>query len=218
MKTKPFTLKSADMLVQVTIIEDDATIREGYTYLINNSEGIKVISSYGSFEEAEGRLAIERPDVILLDIELPGLSGVDAITRIKKIIPDIGILMLTVYEDEQVIFKALSNGASGYLTKNTQAPKIIEAIWEVFDGGGPMSPGIAKLVIRSFQKSLNSPLSKRETQILENISEGKSRGKIAKELFIDLETVKTHIKNIYFKLNVNSKEEALRVARQGKFI
>jgi DNA-binding NarL/FixJ family response regulator len=218
MTAKPFTSKHVDMTIQITIIEDDPTIREGYSYLINNCEGFHITSSYGSFEEAEQHLTSDKPDVILLDIELPGLSGIEAIARIKKMMPDVGILMLTVYENEQVIFKALSNGASGYLTKNTPAAKIIDAISEVFDGGGPMSPGIAKLVIRSFQRSLNSPLSKRETQILENIAEGKSRSKIAKELFIDLETVKTHIKNIYFKLNVNSKEEALRVARHGRFI
>jgi DNA-binding NarL/FixJ family response regulator len=112
----------------------------------------------------------------------------------------------------------LANGASGYLTKNTPSAKIIESIKEVKDGGGPMSINIAKLVIRSFQKNQESPLSKRETQILELIGEGKSRSQIAKELFIDLETVRSHIKNIYVKLDVNSRADAIKMAKQNKLI
>jgi DNA-binding NarL/FixJ family response regulator len=128
------------------------------------------------------------------------------------------VLILTVYESEKLIFNALANGASGYLTKNTPSAKIIESIKEVKDGGGPMSINIAKLVIRSFQKNQESPLSKRETQILELIGDGKSRSQIAKELFIDLETVRSHIKNIYVKLDVNSRADAIKMAKQNKLI
>ena len=123
-----------------------------------------------------------------------------------------------VFENEETIFKPLSNGASGYLTKSMASNKIADAIKEVMEGGGPMSANIAKLVIRSFQKNIDSPLSKRETEVLEAIAEGKSRSKIAKDLFVDLETIKSHIKNIYYKLNVNSREEALKVARGSKYI
>ncbi|MDZ4709644.1 MAG: response regulator transcription factor [Saprospiraceae bacterium] len=206
------------MDIRVIIIEDDQTIREGFTYLINLSDGLKMVSSYASYEEAEPQLTGDYPDVILLDIELPGLNGLEAITKIKKKYPPAHILILTVYENEQNIFKALRSGAAGYLTKNTPSSKIIEAIKEVMHGGGSLSASVAKLVIQSFRKNQDTPLTKRETQILEGIAEGKSRTRIAADLFIDKETVKTHIKNIYSKLDVNSKEDAIRIARQDKLI
>jgi DNA-binding NarL/FixJ family response regulator len=209
---------SESMETKIVLVEDDSTIREGIAYLLNHAEGFSVVNQYGSFDAAKGFLPADEPDVILLDIEMPGISGIHAIPVIKKLLPDVHIIMLTVYENEQTIFKALSNGASGYLTKNTDSAKVIDAIKEVMEGGGPMSAGIAKLVIKSFQKNLDTPLSKRETEVLEGIAVGKSRSKIAKELFIDLETVKTHIKNIYHKLNVNSREEALRVAKESRII
>ena len=127
--------------------------------------------------------------------------------------------MLTVYEDETNVFKALSMGASGYLTKNSNAHKIVEAIKEVMDGGAPMSMNVAKLVIKSFHKNiLNSPLTKRETEILEQVANGKSRTKIASDLHIDVETVKTHIKNIYDKLDVHSRDEAIKTAKDKRII
>lgn len=206
------------MDIRVIIIEDDQTIREGFTYLINLSDGLKMVNSYASYEEAEPQLSLDYPDVILLDIELPGLNGLEAISKIKKKYPTGHILILTVYENEQNIFKALRSGASGYLTKNTPSSKIIEGIKEVMHGGGSLSASVAKLVIQSFRKNQDTPLTKRETQILEGIAEGKSRTRIASDLFIDKETVKTHIKNIYSKLDVNSKEDAIRIARQDKLI
>ncbi len=206
------------MDIRVILIEDDKTIREGYSYLIGRAEGIRMVNSYASFEDAEPYLISDYPDVILLDIELPGLNGLQAIERIKKKYPSGHIIILTVYDNEENIFKALSSGASGYLTKNSTSSKILDSIREVMSGGGPLSAGIAKMVIHSFRKKTDSPLTKRETQILECIAEGKSRTSIATELFIDKETVKTHIKNIYNKLDVNSKEGAIRIARQDKLI
>jgi DNA-binding NarL/FixJ family response regulator len=200
------------------LIEDDETIREGYTYLIGNTPGYKVVSSYPSFEEAAKRIVHDDPDVLLLDIELPGLSGIEALPKLKKLIPETHILMLTVYENEQQIFRALGNGASGYLTKNTPHERIISAIHEVMEGGGPMSAHIARMVISSFKRNEQSPLTRRETEILEEIATGKSRKRIAEELFIDLETVKSHIKNIYHKLDVHSKADAIKAAKDNKFI
>jgi DNA-binding NarL/FixJ family response regulator len=204
--------------IRIVIIEDDETIREGYAFLIGQAEGYEVISTYVSFDEAVKKIATDTPDVILLDIELPGTNGIEALPKLKKMLPNAHILILTVYESEKLIFDALSNGASGYLTKNTPAAKIIESIKEVKQGGGPMSVNIARMVINSFQKNQNSPLSKRETQILELICNGKSRSQIAKELFIDLETVRSHIKNIYIKLDVNSRSDAIKTARDNKLI
>lgn len=207
-----------DMDIRIVLIEDDSTIRDGISYLLNNVDGFKVVGEYSCFDEAQPCLLKAEPDVVLLDMEMPGTNGIEALPIIKKLIPDTHIIILTVYENEDKIFSALTKGASGYLTKNNDSAKIIEAIKEVMAGGGPMSSGIARLVIKSFQRSQETPLSKRETEVLESIAQGKSRSKIAKDLYIDLETVKTHIKNIYYKLNVNSKEEALMVAKKGKFI
>ncbi|RYZ98956.1 MAG: response regulator transcription factor [Sphingobacteriaceae bacterium] len=209
---------SINRIIRVSIIEDDDTIRQGYAFLISATEGYEVVSSYGSYDEAARKIAADKPDVILLDIELPGINGIDAIPKIKKQLPQVFILILTVYESEKQIFNALSNGASGYLTKNTPSARIIESIREVKEGGGPMSVNIAKLVINSFRKNQESPLSKRETQILELIAEGKNRSQVAKELFIDLETVRSHVKNIYVKLDVNSRADAIKMARDNKLI
>ena len=204
--------------ITVAIIEDDSMIRESYSYLSANSDGFEVVGAYKSYEEAAKNFLNIRPDVILLDVELPGINGIEALPKIKKLLPTVQILILTVYENNETVFDALSQGASGYLTKNTSSNKIIEAIKEVLEGGAPMSAGVARLVINSFQRNQNSPLSKRETEVLENVSLGKSRRRIADELFIDMETVKTHIKNIYQKLDVHSKADAIKTAKENKFI
>lgn len=200
------------------MIEDDEIIREGYALLIGQVEGYSVVKSYASFDDAAKTIMDDVPDVILLDIELPGTNGIAAIPKLKKMLPGVHILILTVYESEKQIFEALANGASGYLTKNTPPAKIIESVKEVREGGGPMSVNIARMVIKSFQRNQESPLSKRETQILEQIADGKSRSQIAKDLFIDLETVRSHIKNIYLKLDVNSRADAIRLAKENKLI
>jgi DNA-binding NarL/FixJ family response regulator len=204
--------------IRIVIIEDDQVIREGYTFLIGQVEGYYVVNSYESFDEAAKTIVNDAPEVILLDIELPGTNGITALPMLKKLLPHTHILILTVYESEKLIFEALANGASGYLTKNTPSAKIIESVKEVRDGGGPMSVNIARMVIKSFQRNQESPLSKRETQILEQIADGKSRSSIAKDLFIDLETVRSHIKNIYLKLDVNSRADAIRMAKENKLI
>jgi len=204
--------------IRVVIIEDDETIRNGFTYLLNNSELYKVVSAYADVEKALPNLANDKAHVILLDIELPGIRGIDAIPKIKNLLPKSHILMLTVYDNEDNVFQALTKGASGYLTKSDSTEKIMDAIQEVVNGGAPMSMNIAKIVIKSFHKNHNTPLTKRETEILEQIANGKSRSKIAKEMFIDLETVKSHIKHIYQKLDVHSRDEAIKEAKNNKYI
>ena len=207
-----------DLDIRVAIIEDDETIREGYAFLIGNTAGFKIAGTYPSYEEAIKRIVGDDPDVILLDVELPGISGVDALPKLKKLLPETHILILTVYEQEMLIFRSVGNGAAGYLTKNTQPEKIVAAIKEVMDGGGPMSAHIARMVISSFKRNDSTPLTRRETEILEQIATGKSRKRIADELYIDLETVKSHIKNIYNKLDVHSKADAIKAAKDNKFI
>jgi DNA-binding NarL/FixJ family response regulator len=204
--------------IRIVLIEDDETIRTGYAYLFSRQTEFTVVNSYSSAEAAIKNLDYDAADVFLVDISLTGMSGIDAINTIKKRRPDSYIIMLTAYEDPDLVFRALQEGASGYLTKNSTTAQKIEAIKEVMLGGGPMSPNVARLVISSFQKNRNSPLSKRETEILEHIANGKSSTRIASELFIDAETVKSHMKNIYAKLNVNSKADAIKAAKENKFI
>ncbi|WP_018628860.1 response regulator [Niabella aurantiaca] len=207
-----------DPLINVCIIEDDEIIRKGYVSLLQADPDFFISGDYPSVEASLKHLEAACPDILLLDIQLPGMKGVDALPLIKKTLPQVRIIMLTVHENPEFIFTALKNGASGYLTKNTNFSKIKDHIKEVVNGGGAMSAGIALQVMQHFQKNLNTPLTKRETEILERVADGKSRSKIAAELFIDLETVKSHIKNIYHKLDVNSRDEAIKVAREGRYI
>jgi DNA-binding NarL/FixJ family response regulator len=205
-------------LIRVVIIEDDETIRLGYRYLIETNHKCRIVSTYASAEEALKKLAQDDPDVVLLDIGLPGMSGISAIPKLKALVKDVHVIMLTSFDSEKLIFDSLSQGASGYITKNTEGAKLIESIIEVMSGGGPMSMKIARMVIESFQKNPQSPLSRRETQILELIGSGHSRSHIAQDLYIDVETVKTHIKNIYAKLNVHSRADAIHAAKKNKLI
>jgi len=202
----------------IVVIEDDVILLQTYKSLLEQEDDFSVTGAYTSVENAERHLVTDKPDVILLDIQLPGINGIDAIPMIKRLLPKVHIIILTVFEFEQQIFQALHNGAAGYLTKDSSSAKIFDAIKEVMDGGGPMSMKIARMVIKSFEKNTHSPLSKRETEILSMIMDGKKRNQIADELFIESATVKTHIKNIYAKLDVNSRSEAIDVARKNKFV
>ena len=161
---------------------------------------------------------MDEPDIVLMDIGLPGISGVEGIKRIKRARPKIDILTVTVHDEDEIVFNSLCAGASGYLTKNITPQRLIEAIKEVKQGGAPMSTNIARLVIRSFQKSTVSPLTPRETEVLQHLAKGKSYTMIADKLYINKETVRTHIKNIYKKLNVNSKAAAIEKATKDRLI
>ncbi|RYZ27385.1 MAG: response regulator transcription factor, partial [Sphingobacteriales bacterium] len=145
--------------VRIVIIEDDETIRESYAYLINEAAGYTVVNTYSSAEHALKSIKADDPHIVLLDVELPGISGLDAIPKIKALVEDVYIIMLTVYDHQQTVFDALGKGAAGYLTKSVAPAKIIEALGEVMDGGGPMSANIARMVVHSFQRSQESPLT-----------------------------------------------------------
>lgn len=211
-------MASTNDFIRVVLIEDDHTIRTAFSYLIDQSDRFRVVNAYPSAEAALKSIKSDDPNIVLLDIELPGINGIEAIGKIKALVEQVYILMLTVYDDSQMVFEALSNGASGYLTKDTAPEKILDALKDVISGGGPMSAPIARMVVNSFQKNTDSPLTKRETEILEQISEGKTRSSIAKEMFIDLETVKSHLKNIYAKLSVHSRADALKKAKKNRYI
>ena len=186
--------------------------------MINGTPGFKIINTYSNCEGAISNLKQDSPDVILMDIELPGMNGIEGVLKIKKIKPDSNIIIITVYDNDELVFKALCAGASGYLTKNIPPLKLLDAIKEVYEGGAPMSTNIARMVVKSFQKNTSSPLSVRETKVLELLSKGKSYHIIANELFVDKETIRTHIKNIYTKLEVHSKADAIEKALKEKFI
>lgn len=205
-------------LLRIVIIEDDEILRIGYRSLLADVENFSVVNVYASFDLARKQLETDMPDVILLDIEMPGINGLQALPIIKKISPATKIIMLTVFDSPELVFEALTMGASGYLTKNSNSAKVIDAIKEVSAGGGAMSTNVARIVMHSFQKNLDSPLTKRETEILEKIASGQTKGQIANDLFIDQETVRSHVKNIYIKLDVNSKSDAIKTAKQNRFI
>lgn len=203
---------------KIAIIEDNDVVREGLKILISGFGGYFIIGTYESCEIAFKYIGKNLPDLVLMDLELPGMNGIEGIRYIKKNWPEIEVMMLTVHEDSELVFQALVSGACGYISKSSPHNKILDAIEEVKNGGAPMSPNIARMVVESFQKNRNSPLSSRETEVLELLSSGKSYSVIADELFIHKETVKTHIKNIYGKLQVNSKAAAIALARKNKLI
>ena len=207
-----------EMKNRIEIVEDNEVVRDGLKLLISSMSDHIIVGAYISCEQALKNLDKDMPEVILMDLDLPGMSGIEGIQRIKKLRPEIHIIVITVHEDSEMVFKALCAGASGYITKNANHAKLLDAIDEVQSGGAPMSSKIAMMVVGSFQRNQNSPLTSRETEVLELLAKGKSYTVIADELFIHKETVKSHIKNIYFKLHVNCKADALEIARKNKLI
>jgi DNA-binding NarL/FixJ family response regulator len=203
---------------RIIIVEDNDVVREGFSLIINSISNYYVVNTYDNAEDAIHNLKKDNPEVVIMDLELPGMSGIEAIASIKKTNPGIEILVNTIYENSELVFQALCAGASGYITKNTNHTELLTAIREVIQGGAPMTSNIAKMVVRSFQRNPNSPISARETEVLELLSRGKSYSMIAKDLFITKETAKSHIKNIYSKLQVNSKSEAIAKATKEKLI
>ncbi len=211
------------MIIKVAIIEDNNTIREGLAALINGTAGYSCVGSYGNCESFLSKLSTMEVDVVLMDIGLPGMSGIEGITKAKKIKPDLNILMLTVYEDSQSVFKALCAGACGFLVKKTPPSRLLDAIKDAYEGGSPMSSLIARQVINVFQQTQSksetdndSGLSSREKEVLKSLSDGNNYQEIADRLFISVDTVRHHIRNIYRKLHVHSQSEAVAKAiRKG---
>lgn len=202
----------------IIIIEDNDVVREGFALLISSVSQHRVVNTYVCCEDAIKNLHYDHPNIILMDLELPGMHGVEGIRRIKKLLPDINILVISVHTNSELVFQALCAGASGYITKNAGHSKILDAITEVKKGGAPMSTQIARMVVQSFQKNTDSPLTSRETEVLELLAKGKSYSAIANDLFVHKETIKSHIKNIYGKLQVNSKADAIEKAIKQRLI
>jgi DNA-binding NarL/FixJ family response regulator len=205
-------------MIQVSLIEDDDEIRRTLALLVDGSDGFRCVSSYADCETALECIVADAPDVILMDVRLPGMSGIEGTARVKKLLPDTDVVMLTVLRDDDLVLEALRAGATGYLVKDAGTDRILEAIREVRAGGAPMSTAIARKIVESFQGAKDSPLSPRETEVLAELCRGKSYRAIAGTLHVSEDTVHFHIKNIYRKLQVHSKSAAVAKALRDKLI
>lgn len=205
-------------LIAVSIIEDDKSYREGLEDFINASEEFRVLNSYSSAESAFPHIIEHPPAIAIVDIKLPGISGVELIYQIKKMRPDIQCMVCSFYDDNEYIFNALRNGASGYLLKDSLAHEIIDSLKELSNGGAPMSRYIARKVISVFQEKQEMPklseLTERENEILQLIATGMAIKEVAAELHLSAHTVTKHLKNIYIKLHVNNRIEAVNKLNQ----
>jgi len=202
------------MSIKVAIVEDNRSFRDKLSTYLNETKEYQCIGSFDSGEEAVKSIPKLLPDVVLMDIHLPKMSGVDCTRRLKELCPSVQILILTVYEDNDRIFGALKAGASGYLLKRADPADILDAIQDVRQGGSPMSSQIARRVVQSFHESVPDPqkkesLSQREEEILQQLSKGYSTKEIADRSSISVNTVRSHLRHIYEKLHVRSRTEAV---------
>jgi len=200
--------------ISVVIVEDQEDIRTGLAMIINFSEGFECVATFSDGTSALKGIPVIRPDVALMDIDIPGIDGIHVISALKSELPQTQFMMLTVFEDDEKIFQSLKAGANGYLLKKTSPTKLIEAIRDVYEGGSPMNSQIASKVVAYFQKKPENKandynLTKREYEILELISKGYRYKEISDSLCVSMDTVRTHIRNTYEKLHVSSKVEAI---------
>jgi DNA-binding NarL/FixJ family response regulator len=201
-------------MISVSIVDDEKELRQSIATFVNGSPGFKCVSSYGSAEAALKGLPIDKPEVVLMDINLGGMNGIECVERLKVEVPGMLVLMLTVYEDTDQIFKALEAGATGYLLKRSSPTRLLQAIREVHGGGSPMSSSIARKVVASFQKSKQSGgkgthLSPREEMVLNCLAKGLTYKQIADQLNISIDTIRTYLRRVYEKLHVQSRTEAV---------
>lgn len=211
--------------IRVTLFEDNKDLREGLEAILNGSPGFTCTGAYANCNNLLKRLKDSEPDVVLMDIQMPGTSGIEAVAILRQEFADLPVLMQTVFEDEAKVFAAISAGANGYLLKNTVPVKLLEAIKEVAEGGSPMTASIASKVLKMFKHQNDKAdvgqdfdLSIREKEILSLLVDGLSYKLIAARLFISYETVHSHVKKIYQKLHVNSVNEAVGKALRNKIV
>ncbi len=210
------------MPITVSIVEDDASLRQGLVALLNGSPGFRCAGAHRSAEDALKRIPREKPDVVLMDLHLPGRSGIECVRELKALLPKLNILMLTIEQDSQRVFEALQAGACGYLVKDVPYAKMLEAIAEVQQGGAPMSSQVARQVIQFFHQRGQASrelenLTPREEEVLHHLAGGCSNKEIAEKLDREERTIATHLHNIYEKLHVHSRAAALAkwLQRQG---
>ena len=200
-------------MIKVGIVEDNKTVREGFETLLNRTPGFQCVCTSGTVAEALKKIPKAQPDVVLMDIQLPDSNGVECTSRIKEMMPAVHIVIVTVYEDSEMIFRALRAGACGYLLKRAQPEKVIAAIQEAHEGGVPMTPEIARKVIGQFRQQATTTeqvesLSDREREVLEMVMHGLGNKAIADRMGVTVAAVKWHLQHIYEKLHVHSRTEA----------
>ena len=212
-------------MIKVTVFEDNKDLREGVRAILNGSPGFACVGAYANAQNLAKRLTNDEPDVVLMDIQMPGISGIEAVAMLRKDFAGLPVLMQTVFEDESKVFAAICAGANGYLLKNTPPVKFLEAIKEVAEGGSPMTPSIAAKVLRMFKDqqpkvdvSHDYSLTIREKEILSLLVDGLSYKMVADKVFISYETVHSHVKKIYEKLHVNSINEAVSKALRNRLV
>ena len=206
-------------MIRVALIEDDADIRDNLMLIIDRAEGFSCRQAFSDVQEAGKSLLNDPPDVLLMDITLPGkLNGIEGVEFLRAAGATFETIMLTVHQEEKLVFDALCAGACGYLTKNTPPNRILDALREAHRGGAPMSTQIARMVVDSFKRTPPPALSEREREVLAELCQGKSYKMVADALYISQDTVRTHIRSIYRKLEVNSKSEAVAKALKERLI
>jgi len=211
-------------MIKVAILEDNRSLRDGLAAMIGGTTGFLCVGAFPNCNNLLKNISAAKPDVVLMDIGLPGIDGIEAVGMIKKEFPEIKILMQTIFDDDEKIFNSICAGAEGYILKHTSPVEIMSAIKEIYEGGGPMTPSIANRVLKmvkvnpehGLRQSFN--LSDREKEILTCLVKGMSYKMVADACFISIETVNVHIKNIYKKLQVHSKSEAVAKAIKGRII
>ena len=203
---------------KVVLIEDDAEVRDAFKLIVNSSPKFVVAGEFDTCEEAVKRIKKLHADIILMDIELPGMGGIEGTGYIKERFPNIEIVIVSVHDDSEFVYQALRKGASGYISKGSNYMELLNGLEEILRGGAPMSSKIARMIVNDFHINLDNPLGKRETQVLKFLSEGKTYTQIAEELAISRETVKAHLRNIYKKLGVNRKSEAIEKGHMERLI
>ncbi|MBL7942985.1 MAG: response regulator transcription factor [Flavobacteriales bacterium] len=205
----------SESIIRVAIFEDNKQLRESLRFVVDGSTGFECTGAFNDCNDLEVCLGVSRPDVVLMDIEMPGMSGIDAVAIIRKKFPEVQVLMQTVFKDDDNIFRAVCAGASGYILKNTSPAQYIEAIRDVYAGGSPMTGVVARRVLELFTKiapqkpETDYQLSTREKEILQLLAQGKSYKQIADVLGLAFETIRSHMKRIYSKLHVSSNTEAV---------
>src|SRR5574339_408392 len=212
------------MKIRVTIFDDNRSVRQGLNQLLNGSQGYECAGAFENCLNLLENIETTKPDVVLMDIQMPGITGIEAVKKIREKYPDLKILMQTIFEDNEKIFQSILAGASGYILKNTSPLRLLDFIKETYEGGAPMSPSVATKVLKfvANQPSPTQPnnfnLSEREKEILSYLVKGMSYKMIAASCYISIDTVRGHISNIYKKLHVHSKGEAIVTAIKGKIV